>query len=247
MNVTIINDCRDDNAKNRQIARTASLLNCNVSFVGVKDDVEASGNIIDTFDALCDSEGIVIVNVAPRNGKSRQWENGTPFAYFWYKNILCLASVEGHTLSLVKKLGLVKSVRIFDIKQSLLEAGYSDKIAEHAARSQFRSFDFLPRIAGYVFTNKSCTGEEYSLDEVASVEAEIWWTDNFGNCKTTLLQSDLEIENDQVELFGKTLPFYEQLKDVRDDELAAVRGSSGLEDNRFVEIMKQGGRACDNI
>ncbi len=52
MNITIINDCRDANAIGRQTARTSSLLNGPVSFIGVASDIQAAGNIIDILDAL---------------------------------------------------------------------------------------------------------------------------------------------------------------------------------------------------
>ena len=71
MNITIINDCRDANAVGRQIARATSLLGGSVSFIGVSSDLQASGNIIDVLDALEENPGIVLVNVAPRNGKAK--------------------------------------------------------------------------------------------------------------------------------------------------------------------------------
>ncbi|MBI1839007.1 MAG: hypothetical protein HYR95_01760, partial [Candidatus Colwellbacteria bacterium] len=103
MNITIINDCRDANAAGRQAARAATLLGGTVAFIGVTNDLEASGNLIDALDAIEGKGGIVLVNVAPRNGTAKKWENGTPFGYFWYKETLVLASVDGLTLSLVKK------------------------------------------------------------------------------------------------------------------------------------------------
>jgi len=116
-NVTIINDCRDENAKGRQVTRAISLLKCPVSFIGVENDLEASGNLIDTMDALGESAGVILVNVAPRNGKGRKWGNGSPFGYFRYKKIIVVSSIDGLTLSLVKKLKLIKFVNILDLKK----------------------------------------------------------------------------------------------------------------------------------
>jgi len=115
MNITIINDCRDANAAGRQITRTTSLLGDSASFIGVSGDLEAAGNIIDALDALEERPGIILANVAPRNGKAKKWANGTPFSYFRYKKVLILASVDGLTLSLVKKFKLTQSVTILDI------------------------------------------------------------------------------------------------------------------------------------
>ena len=86
-----------------------------MSFIGISSDLEASGNIIDTLDAYGDLPGVILVNIAPRNGKAKKWKNGTPFGYFWYKKILVISSVDGLTLSLVKKLNLVKTINVLDI------------------------------------------------------------------------------------------------------------------------------------
>lgn len=72
MNIIIINDCRDANAVGRQIARTGSLLNNPVSFIGVTSDIEAAGNIIDVLDAYGEHPGIILANVASRNGKAKK-------------------------------------------------------------------------------------------------------------------------------------------------------------------------------
>src|SRR3989344_9103064 len=115
MNIIIINDCRDANAVGRQIARAASLLGGSASFLGVTSDLQAAGNLIDVLDALGENPGVVLVNVAPRNGKAKKWGNGTPFGYFWYRKTLVVASIDGYTLSLVKKLKVVNFVYVLDI------------------------------------------------------------------------------------------------------------------------------------
>ena len=124
MHITIINDCKDANAAGRQMARAAGLIEAPVSFVGVSSDLEAAGNLIDMLDAYGDSAGILLVNVAPRNGKAKKWQNGTPFGYFWYKKILVLSSIDGLTLSLVKKLQLVDSINVLDIPMAEVTRQY---------------------------------------------------------------------------------------------------------------------------
>lgn len=88
MNITIINDCKDANAVGRIVARTNSILSCPVVFIGVTSEIQAAGNIIDILDAIGENTGIMLVNVAPRNGAAKKWTNGTPFGYFWYKKCL---------------------------------------------------------------------------------------------------------------------------------------------------------------
>jgi len=246
MNITIINDCRDANAVGRQIARTASLLDSPVSFVGVTSDIQAAGNIIDVLDAIEENSGIILVNVAPRNGKSKKWPNGTPFGYFWYKKVLVLASIDGLTLSLVKKFKLTKIVTILDIPKTLdqLIAGGAlrNNLKNSITRTQFRSFDFLPRVAAYLSSGKKLGGEKLYIEDVLDAPPAIWWIDNFGNCKTTLLPEDAKGKNRFSTKF-RGLSYFERLKDVPDKTPALISGSSGLGEKRFLEVVVQGGSA----
>src|SRR3990167_440911 len=158
MNITIINDCRDANAAGRQTTRAISLLGGPVSFIGVTNDLEAAGNLVDTLDTLEESPGVVLVNVAPRNGKAKKWKNGAPFGYFWYKKILILSSIDGFTLSLVKKLKLTEIVNILDVPRTLDQliayGSLSKKLKDSIRRTQFRSYDFLPRVAAFLVQGK---------------------------------------------------------------------------------------------
>lgn len=246
MNITIINDCRDANAAGRQVARISSLLSGSVSFIGVSGDLQAAGNVIDVLDALEDRPGIILVNVAPRNGKAKKWSNGTPFGYFWYKKVLVLASIDGLTLSLVKKFKLTKFVTILDVPETLdqLIAGgaLQKNLKNRIIKTQFRSFDFLPRVAAYLFSGKKLTGEKLYINDILDAPPAIWWIDNFGNCKTTLLQDDTKNKNRFSPKFKK-LPYFERLKDVPDKTSALVSGSSGLDEKRFLEVIVQGGSA----
>lgn len=253
MNITIINDCRDSNAAGRQIARTASLFNAStVSFIGVSNDLEAAGNLIDILDSLEDRPGIVLVNVAPRNGKAKKWTNGTPFGYFWYENILVVASVDGYTLSLVKKLDLVGIIHVLDIPKSLdrliKEGMIPAELGKPIADSQFRSYDFLPRIAAFLIQNKSIESTELRISEILDPPRTIWWVDNFGNCKTTVLSDEFAYKSGQLikTNFGH-FRYFKKLKDVPDREPALIVGSSGIRDKRFLELVIQGGNASKHF
>lgn len=252
MNITIINDCRDENAKGRQVTRASSLIGGNVSFVGVTSDLSAGGNLIDVMDAYGENSGVILVNVAPRNGTAKKWPNGTPFGYFWYKNILVVASVDGLTLSLVKKLKLIDFVYIMDIPT--VTNIFADKkiitsdVAEYISRSQFRSYDFLPRVASYLLENKEVTSMKCNIADFPDAPKAVWWVDNFGNCKTTLLREDVFIsENDGVMTKVGELVYYNRLKDVPDKTMALITGSSGIGENRFLEIVSQGESASSRF
>jgi hypothetical protein len=250
MNFTIINDCKDPNAVGRQMSRASSLLNGNGVFIGVGSDLEAAGNLIDILDAYGDAEAVILVNVAPRNGSSKKWGNGTPFGYFRYKNSLVVSSIEGLTLSLVKKAGLVKEIFVMDIptvaKVWVKEGFLDEETGSYIAATQFRSFDFVPRAAAYLIKHASVVSETHPIDSFPDAPSAVWWIDNFGNAKTTILLS----EGEKPEGLGgahAALPFVPSLKDVADDTPALTRGSSGIGEKRFLEIAVQGKSAAQRL
>ncbi len=240
--VTVITDCYDDNARGRQTTRLTTLFKLPINFIGVNSDLEAAGNLIDTLDAAGDTNGIIIVNVAPRHKDAKKWENGTPFGYFYYKNILVISSIDGLTLSLVKKFNLVTEINLMDISsvlKSLLSENIIDQtLYKHVVHTQFRSFEFLPRVAKWLSNGINIPIENYFLENVNECPNTIWWIDNFGNCKTTLVKQEL----DQINL---KLNYYDRLNLVPDDEVAIITGSSGINQNRFLEIVAQGKSAKD--
>ena len=232
----IINDCKDANAAGRQLARVTSLLGCPANVVGVGSDLEAAGNLMDILDAGEGKKGAVLVNVAPRNGKGKKWPNGTPFGYFWYKETLVVSSVDGLTLSLVKKLGVLKDFRVLETP------------AEYV-KYQFRSFAFLPKAAKDLLEGNPIVESEGGQPPFVLEEPKaVWWVDNFGNCKTTLLPAEIGFKpGQQIKTQLGMFMCIESLKDVPDGEIALVIGSSGLGDKRFLELVKQGGNVARDL
>ena len=256
MQITIINDCLDQNAKLRQITRTGSLFkNCSVNCFGVKSDLEAAGFLVDAIDSFGGREGIIMTNVAPRNGKAKKWKNGTPFGFFWNGKTLVISSVDGLTLSLVKKLGVLKDFYVLDIAKVLASA--VDKELDSSAKrritnSQFRSFDFLPRAAYWITKKKNIPFKKYDLSKIPDSPDTIWFIDNFGNIKTTLLKEevDLDAKNNTVLKITKKplrLKFYNALRDLPNKTTGLVVGSSGIEEKRFLEIIFRGGNASEKL
>ncbi|MCB9798366.1 SAM-dependent chlorinase/fluorinase [Candidatus Nomurabacteria bacterium] len=248
MFVTIINDCQCENAKARQTTRAASLFDCAVNFCGVKSDIEAAGNLVDVLDASEGKKGVVLVNVAPRNGKAKKWENGTPFGYFFYQDTLVVSTVDGVTLSLVKQLGIVSEVRLVHIPQVLESVKEAVNLRslriKQIVNTQFRSFEYLPFVAKWIFDGKKVPYEEYNLRYLENLEPCVWHIDNFGNVKTTLWAHD---NFHEFSLKNTVLPFFESLKDVPDNQLAVVQGSSGIGEKRFLEVVLQGGSAAKKL
>ena len=242
MFTTFINDCKDDNARARQTSRVGSLLKTNLSFIGVDSDLEAGMQLIDILDATEGKEGLVLVNVAPRGQDTKHYENGTPFAYAWYKETLIISSIDGYALSALKKLNLVKEIRLLDIhlaSETMQKAGFiTETAAERIPLSQFRSFDFTPRVGIFMIQGNHLPSTEYDLGQIPALPPAIWGIDNFGNCKTTLLPSEIDTSHPISTRFGN-LTFYTRLHDVPDGETALVKGSSGIDDFRFLEILMQ--------
>lgn len=242
MFTVIINDCQDENARVRQMSRMASLIDTHISFVGTTTDIEAAGNLIEVLDATAGRPGIILLNVAPRGGHTRKWENGTPFGYVWYHKTLIVGTVDGLCFSGLKKFGLAEDIKLLDTHSSaeaMLAAGFiTEAEAAHIPLTQFRSFDFTPRVAAFLFTGNDTPTESYPMSNVPDLPVAIWWIDNFGNCKTTLTENDVAGKAELTSRFG-TFPLYKQLKDVPDGEAAFTIGSSGLDGQRFVEFVSQ--------
>lgn len=243
MFTTIINDCRDDNARGRQESRTASLLETGISFIGVDSDLEAGMQLIDVLDATEGRKGLVLINVAPRGGDAKHWENGTPFGYFWYGETLVIGSIDGYVFSAVKLLGLTEDISVIDTKSgstAMLNAKFiTPQAASQITTTQFRSFDFIPRVGAFMLRGGNVPAEKHSLSEISDLPKAIWHIDNFGNCKTTLTPRDIT-PGVTLTRFGD-LPFHGQLRDVPDNTASLIEGSSGIKESRFVELVIQRG------
>lgn len=247
MQITIINDCQDQNAKLRQVSRVGSYFkNASVNCFGVNSELEAAGFLLDAIDAFEGREGIILANVAPRNGSAHRWKNGTPFGFFWHKKTLVVTTVDGIILSLVKKYGIIEKLYVFEIKETLRaikKNELSDETKNRIISSQFRSYDFLPRAAYWIKKKINLPKEEFDLNLVPNISNKIWFTDNFGNAKTTIDSISLgERKSVALRINGNEVKFnyYKCLRDLKDEETGIVRGSSGVFENRFLEIMTQG-------
>jgi len=242
MFTTIITDCKDDNARGRQESRIASLVTTGLSFIGVQSDLEAAMQLVDVLDATEGRPGLILVNVAPRGGHTVKWENGTPFGYFWHKETLIVASVDGYVLSAVKQLGLLSEFNLLDTHTSaeaMLAAGFiTEEAAAQIPTTQFRSFDFTPRAGLFLFSGQTLPSTPYDLSLIPELPKAIWHIDNFGNCKTTLTLADVRPAEVTSTRYGE-LPYFAKLRNLPDDTIGLVSGSSGIVTTRFVELMMQ--------
>lgn len=252
MFVTIINDCHDGNTMGRQATRISTLFGLNPSLVAINNysELEAAGNIIDVLDASDGNNGVLLVNSAPRHKK--KWPNGTPFGYFYFKKTLVVVTIDGLCLSLVKKFGLTSEICLTDVPtvvDFMIKEGHLDPhLRDTIAKSQFRSYDYMPRLAKWIEDGLDVPHEKYSIDEVEDAPKAVWWVDNFGNCKTTLLPEDVGFEPGKIikAKFGD-IKCFTQLRDVPVGEAALTTGSSGLGNKRFLEVVVQGKSAAEHF
>lgn len=249
--ITYITDCRDDNTKGRLKVRVATCFEgAPVIFVGVKQDtLEAAINLVDVIDAYDDHPGVVLANVAPRHGEGKKWPNGTPFGHVKIGNIDVFSTVDGYTLSLIQKLvGEKLTIQVYDIPKVVPHMNLDEERQERIIHTQFRSFDYLPRLAAAVMNGEKLPYEEYS--EVPEMPLATCWIDTFGNIKTNILPEEIGFKVGErvvirVSQFKQLrLPCYNRMKDVPDDEIGMIIGSSGLGEKRLVEIIQQGKSAA---
>jgi hypothetical protein len=256
-----ITDCLDPDAQLRLSIRSSELIGRTEAFAGVTSDLMAAGLLVEALDALDGAaavakrthQNVILVNVAPRHGSGEKHENGTPFCYFRYKGTLVVATVDGLTLSLLKKFNLIDSVTVLDTRATLgrfVDEGLlSDEEAEGIAHTQFRSLEFVPRVASYLLHFGDLPGARLAIDDVADAPRAVWLVDNFGNCKTTLTLEDVEPDGTVRTAFG-VLPFTPDLTDAKPGVPTVTLGSSGTGPlrgpRRYLEIVIKGGRAVDH-
>ena len=261
---SIITDCSDDNARARQELRFKSLFGVQPSFLGVSsyNSIEAAGNLVEQLDILSNfpladkaPQSVVLVNVAPRSGDIKQkWENGTPFCMFRTKNSLVVSTYEGHCLALARDLGITDTVELFDIPTVTKAAVQWGELTEEEAtrinNTQFRSLEFLPLVAHWVWQGRDVPSTTQPLDELPSARGQAWFIDNFGNVKTTLTEKDVKFaEGKELVLSnGFKAVCHRRLADVPSGVTALTVGSSGYKDARFLEVViGQTGRAVEQL
>lgn len=254
----IITDCRDDNARMRQEVRARALLGTTVTFCGVENTLQAAGMIVDALDAACGEPIIILANVAPRNGDVRhKWSNGTPFGYTRVGTSWIFGTVDGYVFGLLQKmLGIKLEVYVFDIPDAVAHLGVDEPTARHIIETQFRSFEFLPRVAAAMVSGIKVPSKR--LDDISTPPMGVWHRDNFGNAKLSVLPDEVGFRPGSTVTLQVKRPWwcfwrrgayenvrcYARLKDVPDGTLGLVVGSSGFGYWRCLELVVQGGSAA---
>ncbi|MDQ3076337.1 MAG: SAM-dependent chlorinase/fluorinase [bacterium] len=243
----IINDVGDQNGKGRQKGRFHSISGQLPIFVWIKNDIEAGFNLIDQFAALKGKPGGFICQSAPRTD-STNGTNGTQFCYFWIGTSVFVTSVNGYILSLVKKLGLVKSVNVIKSHEAVTQLGLGDE-----EDSQFRSLEWLAEfLLNSLLKGKDLPHVTLDIDEIDNLPKCVVHVDKWkkhkkwGNCKLSVTENEIPISG-YLSVKGKKIKIYNRLKDVPEGKLGVVVGSSGLKGRRFLEVVVGNGNAARKL
>lgn len=251
--VTIINDCDSKNDFGRQATRIFRLFGSTpVITVGIEfgGTLEAAGNLIDMLDASDGEKGIILMNAAPRHGEGKKWPNGTPFGYFFYNDTLIISTIDGYCLSLAKKFGLIDYIRLTDVPtviDTMIKGGVlAGELRDLIVKSQFRSFDYMPRLAKWITDEIEIPYEKYEISNIKDIPRVVWLVDGFGNCKTTIIPNEVGYKpGKKLKTKIGELKCYERLKDVPNNEPGLIIGSSGFGQKRLLEIVVQGKSAAE--
>ncbi len=233
MQITIISDCQDDNARTRQQSRYQALLGNSVQslFIGANTDLQAQGELIDAIDSRKGQPAIIIVNIAPR-GNKKKYPNGIPFCFHQFGKITIIGTP--NCFSLAKKLKMFSTTFQTDVSE-VCSKFLSKREAKRVSESQFRSYEYLPYLAKWISEGKNIPSIEIEIADFGK-ENFIWGVDCFGNCKTTSIGKWVNL--DKYTLLD--MDFFERLADVPKNRIPAfVRGSSGYRSKRFLEVMIQ--------
>lgn len=250
---TIITDCADANARTRQELRFDTLFGVKPTFIGVGSysPIEAAGHLLDQLDVLInfpvndqDRQRIVLLNVAPRGEDvQKKWDNDTPFCHFKIGNTLVVSTFEGHCLALARDMGIVSEVELMDIPtvvDAAVEWGdLTQEEADKIKNTQFRSLEFMPLAAYWVWKGRPVPATTTSLADLPSAKGQAWHIDNFDNVKTTLLPEDIGFEQGKKLTLsnGHEVVCCRRLADVPQYTTALTVGSSGFGPHRFLEVV----------
>jgi len=261
---SIITDCADPNARARQeLAFKSCFDGISPTFVGVESTspmpvLEVAGNLVDQLGVVrsfsSDATKVILVNVAPRSSAIKEkHDNGTPFCYAWLDEQTLLVSTLNECLTLARDLGIVGSVEVVHIpavvEAIVTQGGLSAEEAEEITHTQFRSLNFLPRLARWVLDGRTVPSETQALDDsvLSPVGHIVWYIDSFQNGKTNILPEDIDFEDGkEVTLAdGTSATCHTRLADVATGETALTIGSSGYGQKRWLEVVIGKGKAAE--
>ena len=252
IDVTHIDNSHDGPTATRIHGRLTRLLpGAHVSpTVPTAHDIELALTLVDKADAVANTwlrvgsplnpgeiTHAVLSNIAVRRGSNNHC---VQFGYLFFRNLLIVTTWGGRELSLLKKvIHQETAVQFFQIPSVLAWAVNRGLItkehAKHINESQFRTYDFGPFAVKWLLDglhtgHDPLPSEDLPWSEVPSVGCGIVaQIDSHGNVKTT----------------GLDRGQWPKMSEVKDGKHSFIRGSSGLDELRFIELIIKGARAAD--
>ena len=236
-------------------------------------DVDASSHIEKDEAPASPFTALIIINVAPRTESvKRRWGNGTPFCFFAIGGVLVVSTYSTPILALLFRI-LKKDTSVSQPKIHVMETGavmqhaaqqqwIPQEEANRIINTQFRSYEFVPLVAYWIVTRGESGAIPCSVVSMSHLETAddddgasqtygtsptsfIWFIDNFGNCKTSLLPEDIDfVENkkysvtlENTESLIVKVPSVKRLSDAIPKVPAVIVGSSGYKNFRFLELV----------
>jgi hypothetical protein len=251
--VSIVTDCGGQ-ALGRMRIRVARLFPdaTDITVMEAASSLESGGCMVDAMDAMIRPPGAILCNTAPR--RDAQGTNGSGIVFGEANGIIVIATAA--TLGLVKKLVPNFEARVLDVEAFMKRFWPEDA---KRGRFNFRGLEVLPRLlASYWLERQSLTRVSSPFKHFPAVEPAVWLVDEIGgqpyNIKLTVLRSDLPDFHPEQRVrvqIGEREPVtmlcYERLADIPNGELGLYESSSGLGEDRFLEIGVMGESAAERL
>ncbi len=244
-NIAIVSDCGGQ-AMGRMMLRVQLLFARAFVTSFISDSLAAAaGNIIDAIDA---GAKVVLCNSAPR--AAAQKENGDVIVFGRLNGVWIVSTLAA--LSLIPKFAPDFQVWAINIDAFMVSFSKTGR-----KRFNFRGLEVIPLVA-----QKLCAGEDlfrFSRPVSLPVKLEdcVWLVDEIEgrptNLKLSILRSEASwFQSGQevsVKLGGRTVLIrcFERLTDIPSGELGIYEGSSGMGDERFLEIAVMAGQASRKL
>lgn len=207
--------------------------------------LEAAGNIVDAIDALNGRAGAIVCNSAPR--RDTRGTNGSAIVYLQLGQTTIVSTVGA--LGLLKQLMPEMTARAVDV-----DAFMSDLGAERDTFN-FRGLEVIPWILRRLRDGENLENVSSQQTAFPAVEPCVWLVDTIcgepTNLKLSVLRSEApwfkpgtEVEMRLGGASPKGIGCFERLTHVPAGQLGIYEGSSGLDNERFLEIAVMGGSAA---
>ena len=248
--IAIVSDCGGQ-AMSRMMTRYLALFS-NAACVGYESSslVEASGNLVDALDALMGHEGAVVCNSAPR--RDALGTNGSAIVYGTVGKVTVVSTVG--VLGFLKRLVPDFTARALDMDAFMRMKCGNKSLTTH----NFRGLQVIPFVLQFLKIGHDLSKVSTPHDKFPTMEPCVWLIDTIEgrptNLKLSILRSEALwfVPGNAVwislgETDPKELRCYERLTHIPEGGIGIYEGSSGLGDDRFLEIAVMGGSAAETL